>query len=286
MKICVYGNCQAGVVKDLLEFFSGEHISYIGDGNLDIHHITTWENIHLNREMDYDWVNKNCDIFLYQPIKDSRGVHSTNYILPKLKDSIKKIGIPFVYSNWLWPISMNPNNDKNGFNNNYTDVNIDCEFSGIDFLKQFHSPQEAEHAFFNGDIDFNLVDRMKSNLKSIRNQERSTDIKISDFIEENFFKELLFYRDVHPSIFLLKEICRRVLSFLGLPYDLSLAKKNLDLNLFPAVTGGYQPLSPHSFSELNLNFSLPVFFQEENENWKAHYSNLISNFFSVMPHLK
>lgn len=284
MKICIYGNCQAGVVKDLLLNLSND-FSFIGDRTSNIHHITTWENILNNTEIDYDWVNKNCDIFLYQPIKKQRGVHSTDYILPKLRSSMVKVGIPFVFCNWLWPISMNPNNDKNGFNNNYTDININCEFSGIDFLKPFSSPAQAIEAFFHQDINFDLNNRLHSDLLRLKKQEANTDIKISDFIESKYKQELLFYRDVHPTLFLLKEIAFRVLNFLSISYDRNFDENLLNLNKFKAITGGYQPLSSHSFKELDLKFSRPSFFKKENELWKVYYKNLIYLFFNVI-HLK
>jgi hypothetical protein len=177
---------------------------------------------------------------------------------------------------------MNPNNDKNGFNNNYTDVNINCEFSGIDFLKPFSNVSEAVEAFFNESVEFDLPNRLTSDLLRLENQEKNIDIKISDFIKQNYRKELLFYRDVHPTLFLLKEVAVRILKFLSIPYNTNFNENLLDLNKIPAITGGYQPLSSHSFNELNLKFARPIFFNKENESWKNYYTNLISSFFNII----
>lgn len=58
---------------------------------------------------------------------------------------------------------------------------------------------------------FVIQNQWESDLLKWRTREKSWDINIIDFIEENYQKKQLFYDIGHPSNYLLKEIANRIL---------------------------------------------------------------------------
>ena len=56
-------------------------------------------------------------------------------------------------------------------------------------------------------------------LKKLKAREKHCDIKISDFIEENYKKTLLFYEPYHPTSKILFEKGRRILEILKIDID-------------------------------------------------------------------
>lgn len=62
-------------------------------------------------------------------------------------------------------------------------------------------------------------------LELTKKREMQCDIKITDYIEDNYTKKIMFESDQHPTEDVICELCRRILAFLGInaeiPHDLS-----------------------------------------------------------------
>lgn len=260
MKIIIYANCQGEALKKIFDkIFKNFNIIYLSNYNY----------IEGNKPIDFNIFN-DCNLFIYQPIKKERGIHSTDYILSRLNKTIKKISFPYIYNVGMWSLIINNNNLKNGFNNNYIDINLNSRIFGFEYLKGYKYKDLIE-----GKINFKLKKRFFESIDRLKITEERTDIKISDFITKNYKDIQMFYRDCHPSLELIKEVFKRIILKTDFKYcdnDLNIIN---DLNDFKMLTGGYIPITPIERRELELNFKINNFFIEENNNWRNYYYKII-----------
>lgn len=269
MNIILYGNCQFEAIKIILK--------KVLNNKYNIDYISNYKCIIENKPINIDVINK-YNIFIYQPIKDDKGLHSTKYILENIKKNIICISIPYIYNTGMWCLVLNNNNLINGFNNSYTYFNENTRVSGMEYLKE-KNIKLLYNKFINNELFFNLKKRFIESLYKLKNIEKKTDIIISDYIENNYKNIQMFYRDCHPSLEVIKEIVKRILKFLNILENNIINNINniYDLNEFKMLTKGYIPITKYERQELNLNFEINNYFENENNNWKIYYKNLLDN---------
>ena len=99
-KLCVfYGNCQVQFdVYDNIQLCASFKNEYdiVRYSNVSRDNITR-----LDFNLDH---LKNCDLLIYQPLGDSHGVYSTNYIKKLLKKDCKLISFPYIYNSALYTV--------------------------------------------------------------------------------------------------------------------------------------------------------------------------------------
>ena len=266
MKILIYSNCQGEAIKQILE---------MQDKNIKISSVSNYDCIVNNKPISINFINKH-DILLYQPIKKERGKHSTDYILNNINKNVKCISFPYIYNTGMWCIVLNNNNLKNGFNNSYLHFDEHTIISGLEAIKDNHNNNLLDD-FYNNRIDFNLKKRFFDSLDKLKNMEKNTDIKICDFIKNNYKKMQMFYRDCHPSVNLISEITYRICKKIDIDF---VENKSYELSDFNMLTNGYIPITPVERKELGLEFEIPLYFKKENEQWKTYYFNLFTKIFN------
>lgn len=263
MIITIYSNCQGHALKIILEkIFKKIKVNYISN----------YEYIYNKKNIDYSMIN-DSDYFIYQPIKKERGKYSTDYILSKIDNKVITVSFPYIYNTGMWAIVINNNNLSNGFNNNYTDFNLNSKIFGKEYISNFEKDIEK---IFKGGINFNLKNRFFESLNKLTKIEENTDIKISDFIRNNYKNIQMFYRDCHPSLELMKEVFSRLMIFLEIPFERNHLIKINDLNDFNMLTNGYIPITKIERKELELIFEINDFFKVENENYKNYFKKIFS----------
>ena len=76
-------------------------------------------------------------------------------------------------------------------------------------------------------------------MESLRQREKDSDVKISDFIEEWFRKRQLFFTENHPTCFLLNEVLKRVFACFHENYDFKIERgfenRRYELFIYPSV---------------------------------------------------
>lgn len=104
------------------------------------------------------------------------------------------------------------------------------------------------------------IDNLQQSLKMIQLFDKFSDIKLYDFMVENYKKHLLF-RDVsHFSAYTLLEVSRQVLALLGIEDDLEPERKD---ELSETVVCGTEiPIYPSVYKALDLNF------ETKQNNWR------------------
>lgn len=86
---------------------------------------------------------------------------------------------------------------------------------------------------YNSDkLDFKYDERKEKGINILKSKEKTCDIKISDFILENYKKQQLFYTPNHPAPIILKIMAKQILKKLNINYqdfDNRYARNNFDL---------------------------------------------------------
>ena len=264
MKIIIYANCQGSAIKVIFEkLFPNFHITLISN----------YDSIVNKCPININLINNN-DIFLYQPINANRGQYSSEYILSKLKPNIIKISFPYIYNTGMWSIVINNNNLNNGFNNSYVDFNENSKINGNECIQKYKNLNDLYNDFVNEKLFFNLKERFNNSIIKLKQIEKTTDIKISDFIENNYKFIPMFYRDCHPSLETIKEVTKRILILLKLDFDNNKLNNITNLEEFNMLTNGYIPITPYERKELELEWDMTDYFKEENQKWKEYYLKL------------
>ena len=91
------------------------------------------------------------------------------------------------------------------------------------------------------------ADFLEVSLRELRLREKDADVKISDYIQNNFRRNKLFYSMNHPKTSVLGEMLRRMLSWADIPYHqngIESYSYNLDeiiIPAFPIFRDRYRP---------------------------------------------
>ena len=266
-KVLIYANCQGSAIKLILEKLFP---------NFQITLISNYDSIVNKRPININLIN-NHDVFLYQPINKNRGQYSSDYILSQLKSNIIKISFPYIYNTGMWSIVINNNNLNNGFNNSYIDFNENSKINGNECIQKYKNLNDLYNDFINEKLFFNLKERFNNSIIKLKQIEKTTDIKIVDFIENNYKIIPMFYRDCHPSLEIMKEVKKRILIILKLNFNINKLNDIINLQDFNMLTCGYIPITPYERRELELEWDIPDYFKEENKKWKEYYFKLFGS---------
>lgn len=147
-----------------------------------------------------------------------------NNILSYLpKHDCVKIIIPYVFADWLWSISRTMVRDTTY---NFDVINIDTDnqwkFLNADViinLKKHYDLNYILELYDNKKIDFKYNERMQKGLEILKYKEQTSDVKISNYIENNYRKFKLFTTCNHPTKFIFDEMVKQILNKLNLKYN-------------------------------------------------------------------
>lgn len=214
----VHANCYGSAYMEFLkksQDFAGEYFLY------------PLPAIHTNMAGRLDEaLLKNCDLFIHQDIrKDNRyGYYfSDEYILPRLNKDCKRLVVPNLvpFTEVIFPKSFVTGAPRINLHGATQDV----LFAGNRILDEaFQSGKDLEGIMAEF-LDVNIVsekekqqvrDHFDEKMESLRKREEKWDVKIRDYILENYQEYKLFTDLSHPSLKLMSEICRRIGKTLGL----------------------------------------------------------------------
>lgn len=239
----IYGNCHMTAIEQYLRtnpMFARDYGIY------------PFKRIQNLNEADMEErIFKNCDLLITQDIRGDNSlgeIYSFTNIRLKLKEECKVIVVPHLYgmASCFFP-QLISQKEIIGF----LDNNI------IDFASQKYSINEIVKKLY---VEGGIYDRdvIKKNfmefIQKLQKREASWDIKISDYILENYQKVKLFADTWHPSRILLEEITKRILMFLYRDRD------SIDLSL---ESGLYGADSSEAFIYKDVKSALGMKFTED-----------------------
>ncbi len=248
-KCLIYANCQGqGISRFLLC-----HTEYAD----------TYENTHLSnfyfienkKSLPID-VLQQADCFIYQPLGHQYGVYSSEKVMGRLKPGCVTISFPYIYNDALWPFAPSGNSLKGG------------EIL-IRLMDRGYSIHRIIDAFLDLAIDCEFDRRLDRTLSILKEKEKKTDIKVSDFIREQLRKKRLFLIQSHPTSVVYIHCVNQILKCLGyddvnpsLPFSID------DVELDPCW-----PITPYEFNHYQFEF-----IDGPDSNWQSFYSEKIEDF--------
>lgn len=233
LNCCFIGTCQIKAISDILS----ENEQFCSKYN--IKNVTEVHKSSIN-EIEKLFKRKDIDLFICQPISTNyrKGIISTERLLQNFKCEI--IMIPFIYFDGYFP-GISYLYDENGnkvqkYGLNYYDKNIlnhvleNINFNKVEnYLIENHNFEEnlKRIEFLINDTDYygkkECIRKVEASLKKLEIRElfpydykKPVDVKISDFIRENYKNKRLFFTMNHPTDEVLYEITNRIMKKLNL----------------------------------------------------------------------
>jgi hypothetical protein len=195
-KICViYANCQGRAINTFLQ----KHDSY--KENYENHLFENYHVIENGLSLPFDLL-KQADLFIYQPLKNKHGQYATDIVKNYLPATCKKISFPYIYNDALWPLYEE--NDK-----------ITGEEIILNLIEKGYTLKGIINMFCAEEIDFEFGRRFKKSMEILKQKEKVTDIKVSDYILKRISKEKLFLTQNHQTSALYVYCTNQILKHLG-----------------------------------------------------------------------
>ncbi|MEM1170387.1 MAG: WcbI family polysaccharide biosynthesis putative acetyltransferase [Cyanobacteria bacterium P01_H01_bin.35] len=208
MNCLMYTNCQRGLIFEFLKLSDKFMQKYRVDlDEIPPNHIAIRDQFLIPEQ-----ILEKTKLFIYQPLDSKHGHCSTEYILKKLPSDCISISLPRLYFKGYWPQhDSNPFNKANKENFHglfpYGDKNVNLMmnqgFSKDKILKEISGKD-----FYNPDY---LLENIDYTLTELSKREANTDVKVSDFIRENYRKYQLFHTINHPTDIVGLEVANQIL---------------------------------------------------------------------------
>ena len=211
--VIIYGNCHTAIIKEYLNAciqFQDEYTIYPLEY---IQNIKNSSYFHENKCF------KECDVFIHQSIQKSNRYgesFSSENIIKLLKKDCKIIAIPNVYH---LPICFFPQyeegnefRDRKGNTIFFRDKIIDSAYKngrGYDYIYE---------QYFNLELfcNYDFSTQFRIFIEKVRNREKDWDIKVADFILQNYKDKYLFYDPNHPTNFFMEYVSLELLKLFGI----------------------------------------------------------------------
>jgi len=219
MRIVIYATCQGRILVDYLQ----QQIP--GSSAVSIHN---YEYIAGDRLVTDDEHNRQilaaADVLIYQPLSSKYGKNSSDHILSAVSDQCIKISIPYLYNHSFWPLCVALQADLE-----------DQPDRQLIFARQIKnreiidslfdrgiSVDEVIEMFDRGMIDFQCQQRFQDCQDHLIRNESLCDVRVADFINEQYLDHKMFYYPSHPTAVLMQHMADSICDLLEvspLPVD-------------------------------------------------------------------
>lgn len=248
MSVVLFTNCQGKFIYEnylqSLDFFKTRGYTYIQ--NYGIHSIDKK-------------VISECDVFIYQPVKNyTIDVSQEDSLLSLLKPTCIKVCFPSIYID-IWPI--------------YEQTGFYCGGHIIDQYKAKGKDLDQILTMYDeGSICFDMKNRFETAIRYMKTKEdQYCNINITEFIKDNYQKYRLFDTQNHPTGIVASYVAKEICKIINTPFP--------DIDIFNQghvhVISLQWPDSIYMKKELGLEIS--------NDD-TTHYRNLIIYLYNN-PHL-
>lgn len=208
--VIILANCHAYAYKEFLcrnDFFNAHYRI------VDIPQVQDFTDDMLKRGGIPSELLDACSVYIHQDIRRDNKISyllSDEYVMANLKSDCKCITVPNMvgFGKFLFPTVTAESKYKilNNWAVFLTDTLIDSLYSTyynlsgiVDHLKKDNKTRHSE-----------VVQLFDEIVEKLKTREENWDIKISDYLIDNYQKKKLFYDSDHPTPYLMNEICRRL----------------------------------------------------------------------------
>ncbi|WP_345993136.1 WcbI family polysaccharide biosynthesis putative acetyltransferase [Sulfurimonas sp. HSL-1716] len=237
-KIVVFGNCQAGQMALLMSHFLPQNEYEI----INLSNNSRTGDMLLGEEILN--IIRLADILVYQPLSSKHNELSDENIKKNIKHKSVSLTFPYIFNSGIYSMSHAPMAEGNSYGKIYGEEAI------ISLIQKQHTKNEILEKYMSGHIDFDLQNRFQESIDILVQKEYETDIKISDFIEQNYKKEKLFITHNHPTNIVFYEIIKKIFTILEIPFDQSKIKNCRVNDLFETNC----PITPYDIESHGYQF--------------------------------
>jgi len=214
----IHGNCQTACVKGYLltnKEFTDKYIFWVTPR---IFHLTCLEKYNVLKELNLLY---KVDLFITQQISDENRFHrelSTNNMIALLRKDCRIVKIANMFFLGYHPQhKANEHKILEEFSVSGKGLFMIGESNVDDLLAKGCSTDEIieklnDENFYSKEY---LENRARIELENLKEREKIIDVKMADYIEANYKKEILFHSCDHPIEKLLFELSKRILLYLG-----------------------------------------------------------------------
>lgn len=219
---------------------------------------------------------KKCDILIYQPLKEKHGKLSTeteNGLKTILKQNCKLISFPYIYNSAFWPFFHSGSIDEE-FYPGISGRKLANKEVIISLLNRYNKT-EILQKYENDIINFNYNENFKKTMLILKENEKNTTIKVSEFILNNYKNKRLFLTKDHPTKFILIYCANEILKILNINYFIN--ELNFTENYHKMQDSSYHtsknmwPITKQCSEALNLNY----YDKDAKHFWKNIFVKII-----------
>lgn len=281
--VVIYGNCQTQRLRKIMLMHKPFYEKYFF---IEIMPVFTYIS---NKEKQEQWhilLNdlafwKEIDLFIYQKVLETNRFYcglATKHILGMLSESCQTIQILNIYfTGYFIQAKRNEHN-----------IMQEVHQSGLFFYCDKYVDEMIEKGLSENEIineisrvDFiepkQVYDAVKKSFEQMREREKEADVGITDFVEQYYDKQQLFYSFNHPTNFVLFEYAKRILKYLDLgdleidenaAYILADTLRGVDIPIYPAVlnalklNGGVNQYFVNRYIDTNLFLNFEEYYRE------------------------
>ena len=243
----MYTNCQRGLIWEFLKLSDDFNKNF----QVELDKVPSNYMAIQNNSIIPDSILKEAKLFIYQPLDRKYKECSTEYILSRLPPDCLSISFPRLYFPGYWPQhSLNPYKkiQQESFPERfpYGDGNLNEMLKQkLPYSKILNELSRKD--FYEKEI---LFSSLNNTIEESKKREQLTDIKIADYIQDNYQTQQLFHTINHPTDLIGFEVANQILRILNMPL-IPEDKKPLRKE----VLGGTQvPIYPSVIEQLNLKF--------------------------------
>jgi len=205
------------------------------------------------------------DVLVYHPLGAEHGAISEAAIR-QAYPQLPIIRLAYIFNSGTMSLGYAPFSGKNSYGEVFGEEAI------IAMIQQGLSPAQIATRFEQGDGLPSLPDRFRADLNTLRQRERGFELKITDFIAENYHDSFLFLTHNHPTAALFRPLFRRLTALIA-PEQLAALEQRIDA-LPPSTydlppTGG--AISPFDAKVQNYRFGYHSDYQKK----QAHLIDLV-----------
>lgn len=263
--LVLYGNCQTVAISYYLKT-----VPEISNGYWILSMPWFW----IPEEVKKYLVLHELNFFQYIDVFITQNIHlnnrfaeflATEKVKSKLNKNTKIIYITKIYSSVYYPQYERKTIDKKYINESgLKEFKGFCDINVYNMVRENKSFDEilktiCDENFYSTSF---LKNRFEEELKETRKREEICDIKMSDFLQENIGKEILFEANRHPTEFVMIELTRRILDFIGIQTPV---KFDGAIHSYGIPGDERTPIYPSVIKQLGLNeeyknllYKLPV----------------------------
>lgn len=167
----------------------------------------------------------NADYIIYQPLNDTYDDLSEANIRTLAKEHAQFVSFPYIYNDGLYSL------ETDGTKIIGEDIILNLFLNNV-YIDDIIAMRAR------GEIDFRLKEKFQKSLDIMREREKYTDIKLADFIQNNYLEVQLFLSHNHPTNILFDELIRQLSDILNFNIK-------IDSNVFiPPLCETVAPITP------------------------------------------